>query len=99
MRTRHIVLLLTVAILASVLIAVVGLLYRQVTKYADFEAEKFGFPYYWVEHVKANFGGRTDYWNIEMPYLALNIAFFFVISLAALSLPLFWKPKKLSERN
>lgn len=94
MRVKRVALLLIVAALVSVLIAVGGLLYRQAIRYADFEADRFGFPYYWIEHVKENFAGPTDYWNIETSNLAINIALFFVASFAVLSLSLARKPRK-----
>jgi hypothetical protein len=94
MRAKHIALLLIVAALISVLITVGSLLYRQVIRYADFEADRFGFPYYWIEHVKETFSGRTDRWNVEPSNLAMNIALFFVVSFAVLSLSLAWKPRK-----
>lgn len=93
MRAKRIVLLLIAAGLVSVVIAVGSLLYRQAIKYADFEADRFGFPYYWIEHVKVNFAGRADYWSIQTSNLAMNIVLFFLVSIAVLSLPLVWKER------
>ena len=94
MRAKHIPLLMIVAVLVSVLTTVGGLLYRQIIEYADFEADRFGFPFYWIEHVKATFAGRTDHWNIETSNLAVNIVLFFMVSFAILSLILVWKTKR-----
>jgi hypothetical protein len=93
MRAKRIVLLLIAAGLVSVFIAVGGLLYRQAIRYADFGADRFGFPYYWIEHVKETFAGRADYWSIETSNLAMNIVLFFLVSIAVLSLPLVWKER------
>lgn len=94
MRAKRIALLLIVAASVSVLITVGSLLYCQIIEYADFEADRFGFPYYWIEHVKATFAGRTDHWNIETSNLAVNIVLFFMVSFVVLSLTLVWKSKK-----
>lgn len=88
MKAKRIVILLIAAGLISVVIAVGSLLYRLAMNYADFEADRFGFPYYWIEHVKATFTGRADYWSIETSNLALNIALFFLVSIAVLFLPI-----------
>jgi hypothetical protein len=94
MRAKRIVLLLIAASLVSVVIAVVSLLYRQAIRYADFEADRFGFPYYWIEHVKETFAGRADYWRIETSNLSMNIVLFFLVSIAVLFLRLVWKSRK-----
>jgi hypothetical protein len=94
MRVKQIVLLVIAASLVSVVITVGGLLYRQAIRYADFEADGFGFQWYWIEHVKATFAGRADYWSIKTSNLAANIVLFFLVSIAVLSLPLVWKPRK-----
>jgi len=49
MRVKPVVLLIVVVVLASVLATFGGLLYRQTLRYIDFEADRFGFPYYWIE--------------------------------------------------
>jgi hypothetical protein len=93
MRAKRIVIFLIAAGLISVIIAVGSLLYRQATKYEDFEADRFGFPYYWIVHVKATFAGPADYWNIETSNLAMNIVLFFLASIAVLSARAFFTTK------
>jgi hypothetical protein len=93
MRAKRIVLILIAASLISAVIAVGNLLYRQAIKYADSEADRFGFPYYWIVHVKATFAGPADYWNIETSNLAMNIVLFFLVSIAVLSARAFFHSK------
>jgi hypothetical protein len=99
MRAKYIALLLIAAAIASVFMTVGSLLYRQVIRYEDEEVVRFGFPYYWVEHVQVTFVGRADCWNIETSNVAVNIALFFIVSLGMLSLPLVWNRRKASLKR
>ena len=94
MRAKRIVLLLIAASLVSVLIAVVSLLYREAIMYADFEADRFGFPYYWIEHVTDTYAGRTDFWNIAVWNFAVDFILFFAVGCVVLCLALVWKSKR-----
>jgi len=94
MRMKRIVLPLVAAAFASVLITVGSLLYRQVIESSDYRADRFGFPYYWIEHVTVTFSGRTDYWNISTSNLAINVALLFTVSSVAMSLTLIFKSKR-----
>jgi hypothetical protein len=94
MRAKRIVFLLVVAAMVSVLITVGSLLHSQAVEYSDYRTDRFGFPYYWIEHVTMTFAGRTDYWNIATSNLAMNIVLFFIISFGALCLTLVWKSKR-----
>jgi hypothetical protein len=94
MKGKPVVLLLISATLVSVVATVGGLLYRKTVRDADFEAERFGFPYYWREHVTATFGGRADIWNTETWNFATNFILFFAASCGALLLAFVWKSKR-----
>jgi len=86
MKTKQLFFILFAAALASGLITVGSLLFRQVIDYADFRADRFGFPYYWVEHVLMNFAGPADKWNINTENLAKNITIYFITCFTLLSL-------------
>jgi len=94
MRAKRIVFLLVGAAFISVLITVGSLLYRQVIEGSDYRADRFGFPYYWIEHVTVTFSGRTDYWNISTSNLAMNVVLLFTFSIAAMCLTLIFKSKR-----
>jgi hypothetical protein len=94
MRAKRIASLLTGATFAGVFITVGCLLYRQVIEGSDYRAERFGFPYYWMEHVTVAFSGRTDYWNISIANLVMNVVLFFMVGIAALCLILILKSKR-----
>ena len=94
MRARRFAFLLIAATFASVLITVGSLLYRQVVEMSDYRAERFGFPYYWMEHVTVTFSGRTDYWNISTSNLIMNVVLFFMVDIATLCLILVLKSKR-----
>ena len=94
MRAKHIVFLLVAAAFVSVFITVGSLLYRQVIEGSDYRADRFGFPYYWIEHVTVTFSGRTDYWNISTSNLAMNVVLLYTVSIAALCLTLIFKSKR-----
>jgi hypothetical protein len=94
MRAKRIVFLLVAAAFVSVLITVGSLLYRQVIDGSDYRADRFGFPYYWIEHVTVTFSGRTDYWNISTANLAMNVVLLFTVSIAAMSLTLIFKSRR-----
>jgi hypothetical protein len=94
MRTKRIVLLLVAVAFVSVLITIGSLLYRQPLRYADYEADRFGFPYYWIEHLTSTFAGRTDFWNIEILNFAVDFILFFLVGCVALCLILVWKSKR-----
>jgi len=86
MKAKHIFLILFAAVLTSGLITVGSLLFRQIIDYEDFRADRFGFPYYWVEHVLMNFAGPTDKWNINIENLAKNFTIYFITCFAVFSL-------------
>ena len=94
MRVRTIVFLLIATALVSVLVVAVGLLHRQRLEYADYEADQFGFPYYWIEHVTATFAGRTDSWNMEVWNFAVDFILFLAVGCVALCLALALKSKR-----
>jgi hypothetical protein len=94
MRAKRIAFLLIAATFASVFITVGCLLYRQVIESSDYRVERFGFPYYWMEHVTVTFSGRTDYWNISIANLVMNVVLFFMVGIAALCLILILKSKR-----
>ena len=94
MKARRILLLILTAALVSGLITVASLLFCEVIDYADFRADRFGFPYYWIEHVLMNFAGPTNRWNINIENLSKNITTYFIACFAVLSLTLIRKPKK-----
>ena len=94
MGVKSIVFLLIVAALVSVLVVVGGLLYHQPLRYADYEADRLGFPYYWIEHVTATFAGRTDFWNIAVWNFAVDFILFFAVGCVAFCLALVWKSKR-----
>jgi hypothetical protein len=94
MRAKRIAFLLIAAAFVSVLITVGSLLYRQVIEGSDYRADRFGFPYYWMEHVTVTFSGRTDYWNISIANLVMNVVLFFMVGIAALCLILILKSKR-----
>ena len=94
MRTKRIVFLLVAAAFVSVPITAGSLLYRQVIESSDYRVERFGFPYYWMEHVTVTFSGRTDYWTISTSNLVMNLVLFFMVGIAALCLILILKSKR-----
>jgi len=87
------------AALVSGLVTVSGLLFCEVVDYADFRADRFGVPYYWIEHVSMTFAGSTNRWNIIIENLAKNIAAYFVACFAVLSLILVRKPKTKDDQK
>jgi hypothetical protein len=58
-----------------------GLAYVQSTKVLDFEAARYGFPYWWIERVLVTFAGRTDFLHVETSGLIKNITIYFLASL------------------
>ena len=94
MGAKSVLFLLIVAALVSVLVMVGGLLYQQPLRYADYEADRFGFPYYWIEHVTATFAGRTDFWNIAVWNFVVDFILFFAVGCVVFCLALVWKSKK-----
>jgi len=94
MKARRIVFLLVAAAFVSVLITVGSLLYSQAIRHEDYWADRFGFPYYWMEHVTVTFSGRTDYWNISTSNLAMNVVLFFTVSIVAMCLTLIFKSRR-----
>ena len=91
MNAKHAMLLLIFAALVSLIMTCGGLLVNESLRYADFETDRFGFPYYWIEHVLATFAGRADHWHIEIVNFGEDIALYFMVSLALLSLVLVFK--------
>jgi hypothetical protein len=47
-------------------------------------ADRYSFPYYWIEHVSMNFAGSTDQWYINRETLAKNLTTYFMAYFAAL---------------
>ena len=94
MRAKRVASLLIAAAFVSALITVGCLLYRQVIEGTDYRADRFGFPYYWIEHVTVTFSGRTDHWNISTSNLVINVVLFFMVSIAALCLTLILKSNR-----
>ncbi len=94
MRAKLAVLLFVVPALTSLLITVGSLLFLQTVDYADFGADRFGFPYYWVEHVYVTFAGPADNWNVLKENFVVNVALFYAASFAVLCLALVLKSRK-----
>jgi hypothetical protein len=94
MRVKRIAFLLIAATFASVFVTVGCLLYRQVIERSDYRVERFGFPYYWMEHVTVTFSGQTDYWTISTSNLVMNVVLFLLVGIAALCLILVLNSKK-----
>jgi hypothetical protein len=94
MRARRIAFLLIAAALVGLLMTVGSLLCCQAIDYSDYRADRFGFPFYWIEHVTVTFSGRTDYWKISTSNLARNVVLIFAVSIAALCLTLIIKAKR-----
>jgi hypothetical protein len=80
MNAKRIILLLAFSILISLSLTIVGLLNYELIRYADFWADRFGFPYWWVEHVLETFAGPKDYWHLEVANLVKNIILYFLLS-------------------
>ena len=86
MKVKQVFLILFAIVLTSGLITVGSLLFRQIIDYEDFRADRFGFPYYWVEHVLMNFAGPSDQWNINIENLVKNFTIYFITCFAVLGL-------------
>jgi len=80
MIAKRLLLLLSFSILASGILTMAGLLNYELIRYADFWADRFGFPYWWVEHVLVTFAGPMDYWHLEIVNLVKDIALYFLLS-------------------
>ena len=81
MFAKRVLALVVLAFLSGSILTTLGLLKFEAIRMADFSADRFGFPYWWVEHVTDTFAGPADYWHVEMPSLAENIALYFLLGL------------------
>jgi len=80
MIARQFLLLLAISVLSTLILTAGGLTNREPIRHMDFVADRFGFPYWWVEHVSVTFAGVTDYWHFEITNLVKNIILFFLLT-------------------
>ena len=81
MLLKHVLFLLILSILSSMILTGGSLLYTQTIEMIDFAATRYGFPYWWFEHVYVTFAGRTDIWRFETSNLVKDMVLFFLLSL------------------
>jgi len=81
MLSKYVLLLLILSLLSSVALTIGSLLYTEHINMVDFVATKYGFPYWWLMHIRVTIAGITDIWRFERTNLVKDMALFFLLSL------------------
>ena len=78
---KRVLVLLILSISSSMILTAGSLLHKQTVEMQDFVVDRYGFPYWWFEHVYVTFEGKTHYSHIEMSNLAKDIVLYLLVSL------------------
>jgi hypothetical protein len=65
------------------LIAIIGISYGRLVSFPDAESRIYGLPFNWGTHQLVSIAGPVDIWSVNISNLVLDLAFWFVILLAA----------------
>jgi hypothetical protein len=71
---------MVLSFLSGSVLTALSLVRSDAIRMADFSADRFGFPYWWVEHVSVTFAGPADYWSTEPASFARNLASYFLLA-------------------
>jgi hypothetical protein len=94
MIVKNVLILLVLSVSSSLILDAASLLFRETVQMADFSAVRYGFPYYYAEHVLVNFAGSTNRWVFLELNFILDTTMYFLLGLGLWSVVFFLRIKK-----
>jgi hypothetical protein len=85
MIAKSVLLLLILSVCGGLILSAVSLLNKETVQMEDFAAVRYGFPYYYVEHMLVSFSGSVDRWAFSGVNFVVNVGLYFLLSVGVWS--------------